>query len=197
MNSVDTGWVTDEDPILLAARCAIFEVVPVDLSGARLVLGADRYLPGQRLVVSFEAPAGLADNAWVGVVPSSVEHGDEARNDAHDISYEYLRGRTEGELSLYAPPEGGRFDVRMHDSDSGGQEIAHVSFEVELVLEAVDLAAALEAEGSGRALRNPLRDRQRRAFLRVDRDPGDRRRAARIESITPSGGRRAHRRPGQ
>jgi hypothetical protein len=89
--------------------------------------------PGGTVVVHFEAAPTFHDNAWVGVVPSEVPHGSEAENDLHDSDYEYLKKRTSGTLELRAPAQAGTYDVRMHDSDHDGREVASASFEVQKV----------------------------------------------------------------
>jgi len=90
------------------------------------------FQPGESLVAQFTAAPGFPDNAWVGIIPSSVPHGSELTNDAHDIAYRYLNGDTSGTLTFTAPEQPGSYDLRMHDTDSGddGVEVASVSFTV-------------------------------------------------------------------
>ncbi|MEC7118944.1 MAG: hypothetical protein VXW65_03440, partial [Pseudomonadota bacterium] len=94
-------------------------------------IGLDRtnYRSGEQVQVSFRAPAGLPNNAWIGVIPSHIPHGDESVNDQHDVAYRYLQGRTSGTMTFTAPAAG-RWDIRMHTSDSSGVEIASTSFTV-------------------------------------------------------------------
>ena len=80
--------------------------------------------------MGFEVPEGLSTSAWAGVVPSDVPHGSESTNDQHDVQYRYLEGKTSGTLSFDAPETPGSYDVRLHDTDGGGTEIASVSFTV-------------------------------------------------------------------
>ena len=103
---------------------------PPGPSKASLRLAEAVYAPGEAIRVAFAAPAGYPPNAWVGVVPASVPHGDEATNDAADVMYQYLSGRTSGELTFTAPTTVGAWDLRMHDTDSGGKEVASVGFAV-------------------------------------------------------------------
>ncbi len=98
-------------------------------SGAGLRLERDRFAPGEAIVVQFTAPGGWPDNAWVGIVPSNIPHGDERQNDNHDISYQYLKKRTSGSLTFTAPGVGD-WDFRLHDTDDNGKEQASVSFRV-------------------------------------------------------------------
>lgn len=88
------------------------------------------FKPGEEIAVKFTAGTGFAENAWVGIVPSAVEHGSEATNDQNDLAYQYLSGKAEGTLTFKAPGERGSFDIRMNDSDSEGKEVASVTFTV-------------------------------------------------------------------
>ncbi len=106
-----------------------FSVV-VDLSGVQLLLSKTRFAPGEEIQVSFVASPSFASNAWVGIIPSNISHGSEAVNDSHDLSYQYLSGRTSGTLIFSAPMQIGSYDLRMHDTDSNGREVYSVSFEV-------------------------------------------------------------------
>ena len=89
--------------------------------------------PGGTVAVHFEAAPTFHDNAWVGIVPSEVPHGSEAENDRHDLGYEYLKKRTSGTIKMKVPAQAGTYDVRMHDSDRDGREVASASFEVQKV----------------------------------------------------------------
>ena len=71
----------------------------------------------------------LPDDAWIGIVPAAIPHGDEAVNDSHDTSYEHLRGRTKGDITLPNPGLG-TWTLRLHDTDNNGRELTHVAFEV-------------------------------------------------------------------
>ena len=71
----------------------------------------------------------LPDDAWIGIVPVAIPHGDEAVNDSHDTSYEYLGGRTKGDITLPNPGLG-TWTLRLHDTDNNGRELTHVVFEV-------------------------------------------------------------------
>ena len=106
---------------------ASFEVVEV---GGRVWLDKTDFATGEVMAVHFEVPPGLNPRAWAGIVPSEVPHGDEATNDKHDVSYQYLNGRAEGTLSFSAPSTEGSFDIRLHDSAGGGSEIASVTFSI-------------------------------------------------------------------
>ena len=77
---------------------------------------------------SFTAPK-LPDDAWIGIVPVEIPHGDEAVNDSHDTSYAHLGGRTNGNITLPNPGLG-TWTLRLHDTDNNGRELTHVVFEV-------------------------------------------------------------------
>jgi hypothetical protein len=95
-----------------------------------LMLERTGFVPGEEIVVTFTAPSTFASNAWVGIIPSNIPHGDESRNDKYDISYLYLNNLTGGVLEFKAPPSEGKYDLRMHDTDNNGREVATVSFTV-------------------------------------------------------------------
>ncbi|MBI5639227.1 MAG: nuclear transport factor 2 family protein [Nitrospirae bacterium] len=85
---------------------------------------------GDEIRVHFTAPSHFVDNAWVGIIPSSVPHGNEALNDQYDLTYQYLNRRTSGTLVFHAPQQPGQYDMRMHDTDNNGSEVVSVSFSV-------------------------------------------------------------------
>ncbi len=86
--------------------------------------------PGAKLVAHFEAAPTFHANAWIGIVPAGIPHGSEQQNDAHDLSYVYLRKQTRGSVTLTVPAQLGAYDVRLNDSDSNGREVSSASFEV-------------------------------------------------------------------
>ena len=88
------------------------------------------YKPGEAITVKFTASSDWGNNAWIGIIPSDVKHGDETENDKHDLSYRYLSGKTSGSITLNAPSKPGKYDLRMHDTDSNGKEITYISFTV-------------------------------------------------------------------
>jgi hypothetical protein len=95
-------------------------------------LSLDRtvFKPGEAITVHFTALATWPNNAWVGIIPSRIVHGKESENDRHDVTYQYLKKRTSGSLTFKAPGVGD-WDLRMHDTDSNGKEVASVSFKVD------------------------------------------------------------------
>jgi len=99
-------------------------------SAVSMAVDKSAVLPGDTITVSFSVSAGLPKDAWIGIVPSNIPHGSEAVNDQHDLTYQYLQGRTRGRLPFSAPTTPGSYDFRMHNTDSNGSEIAFVSFTV-------------------------------------------------------------------
>jgi hypothetical protein len=88
---------------------------------------------GESIIVTFKAQGGLDNHAWIGLIPSETEHGSESVNDQYDVSYQYLNGKTSGQLTFIAPQQKGSFDFRLNESDSktNAKELASVSFTVE------------------------------------------------------------------
>lgn len=172
-----------------------FTVRAADAGSASLRMAKASLLPGESFDVEFSAP-NLPDNAWVGIVPAHVPHGDESVNDRHDVAYRYLRGATSGTLSLVAPIEPGSWNVRLHDTDSNGRELTHVTFEVVREVGAEAIAAELASKGrvslygirfaSGQASLGPgAADTLREVGRLLTLDPGLR---LRIEGHTDSQG---------
>ncbi len=93
-------------------------------------LSKKHFQPNENIVVTFKAPAGLKSNAWIGIIPSSIKHGDENVNDQHDVSYQYLSNKTSGTLNFKAPSKIGNWDLRMNSADGGGKELTSISFTV-------------------------------------------------------------------
>ena len=89
-----------------------------------LTLDKNMYKPGEKITVTFAAPGSYPGNAWVGIIPSNVPHGQESVNDQHDLAYQYLDKRTSGTLVFTAPKKSGFYDVRMNDTDNNGKEVA-------------------------------------------------------------------------
>ena len=98
--------------------------------GASLSIPGNSFQPGQSIVVTFSVSSSYPSDAWVGIIPSSVPHGSETVNDRHNLTYQYLNRRTSGTMTFAAPASPGDYDLRMHDTDSGGREVASISFTV-------------------------------------------------------------------
>ncbi len=86
--------------------------------------------PGEEVMLDFKAEGTIGSNAWIGLIPSNIEHGNESKNDENDLSYQYLGTRTSGSLTFVAPADTGKFDLRMNSTDNNGVEVASVTFTV-------------------------------------------------------------------
>jgi len=98
--------------------------------GPQVKLDRDTFAPGETITVVYTALPEYDTSAWIGIIPSGVAHGSEAENDRHDIAYKYLRKSTSGEMKFKAPANAGSYDMRMHDTDASGKEVASVKFSV-------------------------------------------------------------------
>lgn len=125
-----------------------FEVAWPDASKAAMKLDRDVFLPGEHMKITFTAGDDFAESAWIGILPASIPHGSEDVNDQHDVGYTYLGGKASGVIEMYAPTEAGSWELRMHDTDADGREVAVTPFSVKGELETDEIAAKLEEEGS-------------------------------------------------
>lgn len=123
---ITTRYVLAEPPVVPVRQ---FAEPPPDYAPS-VTLDTDVVAPGEYVRVTVTAPAHLPRNAWVGIIPSHVPHGDETVNDQHDVSYQYMEGRTRAVLTFQAPATPGHYDLRFHDTDAGGLELASASFTV-------------------------------------------------------------------
>lgn len=102
---------------------------PPEVKGkGKIWLDKNEFTVGEEIKVHFEASGNFHESAWIGIIPTNIEHGSEARNDEHDVTYQYLKNRTKGTLIFKAPGRIDNYDFRMHDTDHSGNEIASVSF---------------------------------------------------------------------
>ena len=91
-------------------------------------LARSSFKTGEQIDFTFAAPE-LPDDAWIGIVPAEIPHGDEAVNDQHETAHKYLEGRTRGGFSLPNPGPG-QWTMRLNDTDDNGREIAYAPFTV-------------------------------------------------------------------
>lgn len=114
---------------------AAFKIVgtPKPLTGNALRLNKSRYAAGEDMIitVSIKAEDKKDESAWLGIVPAAVDHGDEAINDRYNLGYKFLGKLLYGQTVLPAPKAPGLYDIRLHDTDTEGKELAFVSFLVE------------------------------------------------------------------
>ncbi len=95
-----------------------------------LVLAKTEFAPNEEIKLTFSSEGTFGNNAWIGIIPSTVPHGDESKNDEFDIAYQYFEGATSGEMTFSAPDQPGEFDLRMHSTDETGIEVTSISFKV-------------------------------------------------------------------
>lgn len=96
-----------------------------------LSLTRREYEPGWWIYVSLNLPPeGLPEDAWIGVVPAAVPHGDVGVNDEYDTDYKWLNGQTAGFLELEVPSEPGDYTLRLNEHEDKGRELDHIAFRV-------------------------------------------------------------------
>ncbi|WP_338760635.1 hypothetical protein WAF17_13970 [Bernardetia sp. ABR2-2B] len=95
-----------------------------------LTLEKTSFKVGEAVNVTFNVDKKLDNKPWVGIIPSEIAHGDEDKNDQHDVAYKYFDNQENGTLNFTAPNKAGKYDFRMHSTDSKGVEIVSLSFEV-------------------------------------------------------------------
>jgi hypothetical protein len=108
----------------------VFAVSACKGKGPQIKLAKDAFTPGETITVVYTALPEYDSSAWIGIIPSGIAHGSEAENDRHDITYQYLRKSTSGEFKFKAPSNAGSYDMRMHDTDNNGREVASATFAV-------------------------------------------------------------------
>ncbi len=113
---------------LAAALAAVAAAKPA--ASPTLRLAKTSYEPGEEIRVEFTASANYAPDAWIGIIPSNIPHGQEAVNDQHELTYQFLSKRASGVLIFKAPQAPGSYDLRMNDADTNGREVASISLTV-------------------------------------------------------------------
>jgi outer membrane protein OmpA-like peptidoglycan-associated protein len=109
-----------------------FQVVAVEYK-TKLQPNKTTFTPGEEITLTFSVQSQLPQHAWIGVIPSNIEHGSEQINDQHDVDYQYVSEKS-GTLKFKAPEKAGKWDFRLNDSDSAdAREIGSVTFEVSSV----------------------------------------------------------------
>jgi hypothetical protein len=99
------------------------------LSGT-LTLNQTTFEPGEEIHLNFKANLVEGNNPWVGIIPTTAPHGNADKNDEVDIAYQYLDGKTDGELIFIAPVDTGNFDLRMNSSAEDKKEVTSITFKV-------------------------------------------------------------------
>lgn len=116
----------------LATVSFVVEAVVQENLPNAIMLDKTEFTPGETIVVKYTSESGMDKNAWIGIIPSEVEHGLEATNDQHDVSYVYLNGKNNSTVNMVAPTKPGSYDLRMNESDSkqGAKELTSVTITV-------------------------------------------------------------------
>jgi anti-sigma28 factor (negative regulator of flagellin synthesis) len=115
--------------------------VRVNTAAATLNLAKSVYAPGEAISLDFTASGKYHSGSWIGLIPADTPHGKVPVNDAHDLAYHYLQGKTSGTLPFTAPKTEGRYDFRMNET--GNQlELATVPFTVAVPREGAKLSLA-------------------------------------------------------
>ena len=112
-----------------SGKSTVDDTAEPEFAGIKITLPRSSFKSGENIDFSFTAPE-LPGDAWIGIVPAEIPHGDEAVNDQHETSYKYLEGRTSGGFTLPNPGLG-EWTLRLHDTDDNGRELAYVPFKVE------------------------------------------------------------------
>ncbi len=109
----------------------------------RIEIDKGRFDSNESIQVDFTGPQLDAD-AWIGIVPAGIEHGDESENRRHRLDFLTVGGQTIGSHTFTNPGEGD-WTIRLNDSSDSGKELAYVEFSVEAAPEPAIIA---EEEGS-------------------------------------------------
>lgn len=103
--------------------------VAVPMQGNELTLTKTTFEKGETIKLSFKASTLLPNNTWVGLIPSHIDHGSQARNNQHDIAYQTVFQKAEGVMTFRAPQIPGSYDFRMSET-TNDKEVASVTFTV-------------------------------------------------------------------
>lgn len=120
----------DDDGVEVASRSFKVTADPAPVTQPKILWQSVSVEPGAPLEIDFEAPVSFAEDAWIGIIPSSLAHGSEEEADKQNLGYQHLKGRSRARVILTAPSEAGSYDLRMFDTDSAGKEVGSVTFEV-------------------------------------------------------------------
>lgn len=107
-----------------------FEVLNEPIKESTIGLEKRVFYPKERVDFHFTAPPEVMTTAWIGVIPSGIPHGNEMLNNKHQHDSHELAGRTKGTGRVVAPYFLGKYDLRLHESNAGGGELCHATFEV-------------------------------------------------------------------
>src|SRR5690606_36225991 len=71
-----------------------------------LSLSSREFKPGESITVNYSTEGDFGSNSWIGIIPAEIDHGDESKNDQHDVSYQYFKDK-KGNLKFTAPEKPG------------------------------------------------------------------------------------------
>lgn len=119
-------------PLAAEAEVKIGELIQTELASALKVNGLTldkfEYKVGEDGEINGIIDAeGFSDEAWIGVIPSGVPHGDDERNDTYDEDYKYLSELENGSFTLALPQTPGNYDLRICD---GTVEVAYMTITI-------------------------------------------------------------------
>ncbi len=112
-------------------------------------LNKKTFNPGETITIEFTARQCYGNTAWIGIVPSAIQHKNEPQSNRNKIARKFMERQTSGSFTFTAPQKTGSYDFRMFDSESNGNEVQSVSFTVKESYTAADLTGNWEAAGYG------------------------------------------------
>lgn len=102
-----------------------------DLQITSMKLDKDVYEQGEQIIVTLTYKGTPLEDAWVGIVPAEIEHGDEYLNDDYDVDYYYILSKEPGEEFVFETwLEPGDYSMRINENDNGGIELGWLDFKV-------------------------------------------------------------------
>ncbi len=96
-----------------------------DMVVTQLKTNKAKYEDGYEIVVTIKWTGTPSEDAWLGLFPADVPHGDEKINDGAYLTWTPLSNVEENKVTLYAwPEESGEYTIRVFENDDGGAEVA-------------------------------------------------------------------------
>lgn len=86
----------------------------------------DTFAPGEDIMITFKAPSTFDKTAWIGLIPSIIEHDNERTNYQESIMKKEIAGNTSGKMTFKAPDMPGVYNIRMYNSTTNGHEVDNV-----------------------------------------------------------------------
>jgi hypothetical protein len=77
-------------------------------------------------MITYTAPSTFDKTAWIGLIPSIIEHNNEKTNYKESIMRKELAGNTSGKMTFTAPDMPGVYNLRMYNSTTNGREVEDV-----------------------------------------------------------------------